>query len=238
MSNTSPIPIYIGYDHRERAATNVLIDSLYQRSSKTISITPLITSQLREAGLYTRERDPKQSTDFSFTRFLVPYLQNYQGWAIFMDCDMLCRRDIDELWKQRDDQFALMCVKHEHIPSEKTKFLGEIQSAYPKKNWSSLMLMNCEKCKNLTLNNVNNASGLELHRFIWLGDDNLIGSIQGGWNFLIGEQELNLDDHNSTNPPLVHWTLGGPWFNEQRNLKSSLNKEWFDYRNEIIKLWD
>ena len=100
------------------------------------------------------------------------------------------------------------------------------------------MLMNCEKCKNLTLNKVNNASGLELHRFIWLEDDNLIGSIQGGWNFLIGEQEISLEDLNSTNPPLVHWTLGGPWFNEQRDLKSSLNKEWFDYRNEIIKLWD
>ena len=139
------IPIFIGYDFRERAATNVLIDSLYQNSTYPLSITPLVTSQLVEQGYHSREREEKQSTDFSFTRFLVPFLMNYQGWAIFMDCDMLCFSDIGELWEQRDEKYSLLCVKHNHQPNEKTKFQGEIQSSYPKKNWSSLMLMNCKK---------------------------------------------------------------------------------------------
>ena len=82
------ISIFIGYDHRERAASNVLIDSLYQNSSIPISITPLVTDQLRELNLYWRKKDPKQSTDFSFTRFLVPHLMNYEGYAIFLDCDL------------------------------------------------------------------------------------------------------------------------------------------------------
>ena len=92
--------------------------------------------------MYWRGKDPKQSTAFSFTRFLVPYLMNYKGWAIFMDCDMLCRSDISELWKYRNDKYAVMCIQHEHIPNELIKFQGEVQSPYPKKNWSSLMLLN------------------------------------------------------------------------------------------------
>jgi hypothetical protein len=157
-----PIPIFIGYDPRERAATNVLIDSLYQHSSVPLAITPMVTPQLENQGLFHRERDPKQSTAFSFTRFLVPYLMEYQGWALFMDCDMLCRADIKALWDQRDDRYGAMCVQHEHVPGETVKFLGEVQSAYPKKNWSSLMLLNCSRCTNLTVDYVNTASGLEL----------------------------------------------------------------------------
>ena len=175
-----PIRIFIGYDPRERAATNVLIDSLYQHSSVPLAITPLVTPQLENQGLFHRERDPKQSTAFSFTRFLVPYLMGYQGWALFMDCDMLCRADIKALWDQRDDRFSAMCVQHEHVPGETVKFLGEVQSAYPKKNWSSLMLLNCSRCTNLTLDYVNTASGLELHRFHWLEGDHEIGAIEGG----------------------------------------------------------
>ena len=101
------IPIFIGYDYRERAATNVLIDSLYQNSTVPLSVTPLITENLENKKLFWRKRDPKQSTDFSFTRFLVPYLMNYEGWAIFMDCDMLCKTDINELWEQRNDKFSI-----------------------------------------------------------------------------------------------------------------------------------
>ena len=104
------IPIFIGYDRRERAAINVLIDSLYQHSSAPLAITPLVTPQLQAQGLYSRPRDPKQSTAFSMSRFLVPHLMAYQGWAIFMDCDMLCRADIAELWALRDDRYALLCV--------------------------------------------------------------------------------------------------------------------------------
>ena len=99
------IPIFIGYDFRERAAANVLIDSLYQKTSHPLSITPLVKSQLVQQGFHYREKDNNQSTEFSFTRFLVPYLMNFEGWAIFMDCDMLCLDDVNNLWKQKDDKY-------------------------------------------------------------------------------------------------------------------------------------
>ena len=228
------ISIFIGVDERERAAANVLIDSLIWSSSSPLAITTLITSQLKAKGIYSRERNPRQSTDFSFTRFIVPYLMGYQGWAIFMDCDMLCRGDIAELWAQRDDNFALLCVQHNHQPSQSQKFLGELQSPYPKKNWSSLMLLNCSRCTTLTPEYVNTASGLDLHRFHWLIGDHEIGSIQGGWNHLVDVQDPAL----ALDSPLLHWTLGGPWFREQRTMGGPLAAEWFAARDDAFRLYD
>jgi lipopolysaccharide biosynthesis glycosyltransferase len=126
-----PIPVFIGYDPHERAAVNVLADSLVQHSSQPLAITPIVAHQL--GGILQRERNPKQSTEFSFSRFLVPHLMDYQGWAIFMDCDMLARGDIAELWALRDERYALMCVQHEHVPNETVKFLGAVQTRYEKK---------------------------------------------------------------------------------------------------------
>jgi hypothetical protein len=231
---SQPIPIFIGYDPRERAATNVLIDSLYQHSSAPLAITPLVTPQLEAKGLYGRARDPKQSTAFSFTRFLVPHLMGYQGWAIFMDCDMLARGDIAELWALRDEGFAVQCVQHEHVPGETVKFLGEVQSAYPKKNWSSLMLLNCSRCSALTVDYVNSASGLELHRFHWLNGDHEIGPLNEGWNHLVAVQ----DPTKAQGAPLLHWTLGGPWFKAQRTMGEGLAAEWFAARDEAFRFFE
>ncbi len=228
------IPIFIGYDPRERAATNVLIDSLYQNSSSPLAIHPLITPQLETQKIYKRERDPKQSTAFSFTRFLVPYLMHYEGWAIFMDCDMLCRHDITELWDQRNDKYSVMCIQHEHIPNETIKFQGEPQTPYPKKNWSSMMLLNCNKCKVLTPKFVNNATGLELHRFHWLNGDHEIGNINNEWNHLVSVQNNN----QASKAKMLHWTLGGPWFREQRTMGGELAAEWFSARDDSFMLWD
>jgi hypothetical protein len=230
-----PIPIFIGYDPRERAATNVLIDSLYQRSSLPLAITPIVSQQLQQA--YQRERDPRQSTAFSFTRFLVPWMRGYQGWAIFMDCDMLCRGDIGELWALRDERYAVLCVKHEHKPNETVKFLGEPQSAYPKKNWSSLMLLNCHRCTALTPSYVNSASGLELHRFHWLAGDREIGALPDRWNHLVDVQEPPPAEAVD-GPKLLHWTLGGPWFREQFGMGGALAAEWYRARDDAMTLWD
>lgn len=229
-----PIPIFIGYDHRERAAINVLIDSLYQHSSTPLAITPLVTPQLERMGLYRRSRDPRQSTAFSFTRFLVPHLMAYQGWALFMDGDMLCRADIAELWALRDDRFAVMCVQHQHRPCETVKFLGEVQSPYPRKNWSSLMMLNCPRCTALTPDVVNSATGLELHGFQWLAGDQEIGALPQGWNHLVGVQDPALAMDSS----MLHWTLGGPWFREQRTMGGPLAVEWFASRDAALRLWD
>ncbi len=228
------IPIFIGFDRRERAATNVLIDSLNEFSTSPLSISLLQTQQLINKGLYTRARDPNQSTDFSFTRFLVPYLMDFKGWAIFMDCDMLCEEDITKLWDCRDEKFSVMCVKHTHKPTETKKFLGEKQTQYPKKNWSSMMLLNCAKCKALSIDYVNSASGLDLHRFNWLENEELIGDIDFRWNYLVDVEETN----QVSNKGLLHWTLGGPWFQEQRLMGGELAAKWFAARDKSIRLWD
>lgn len=235
MPAIAPLPIFIGYDPRERAATNVLIDSLVQNSSMPLAITPLVTPQLETQGLYWRQRDPRQSTAFSFSRFLVPHLVGFKGWAVFMDCDMLCRSDIAELWALRDDRYAVMCVQHHHIPDQQVKFLGETQSRYEKKNWSSLMLFNASRCTALTPDYVNSASGLELHRFHWLGDDSQIGPLpMERWNHLVDVQNPN----QAAQSALLHWTLGGPWFREQRTMGGPLAAEWFSARDDAMRLWN
>ena len=158
---------------------------------------------------------------------------NFNGWAIFMDCDMLCQDDIAELWNQKNENYSLMCVKHNHKPKNKTKFLGEPQTSYPKKNWSSLMLINCSKCKNLNVEYVNSASGLDLHRFNWLDNDNEIGEIKGTWNSLVKDS-----NNNNNNASLIHWTLGGPWFKEQRDYEDILTDKWFKAREDSMRLYE
>lgn len=202
MAENSSIPIYIGYDSREDAAYRVLAHSIMARSSMPVSIRPLM---LRDLPMLTRPRHPLQSTEFSFSRFLVPYLCGYRGWAIFMDCDMLCLDDIAKLWGRRDDNYHVMVVKHDYVPREAVKFLGEKQTAYDKKNWSSVMLFNADRCRTLTPEYVNEASGLELHQFKWLAADGQIGELPSRWNHLVGVNDPRPD------AALAHFTLGGPW---------------------------
>lgn len=200
------IRVFIGYDSAERVAASVLAHSINVRATRPVAISPVMLSQL--GGLFDRPRNSLQSTEFSFSRFLVPRLAGFEGWALFMDCDMLMRVDLTELWKLRDERYAVQVVKHEHVPLEEVKFLGHTQTKYQKKNWSSVMLMNCAKCHALTPEYVNRASGLELHQFKWLGDDALIGALPARWNHLVG--------YDAPDPAaaLAHFTIGGPWFKE------------------------
>jgi lipopolysaccharide biosynthesis glycosyltransferase len=200
------IRIFIGYDPREAVAFNVLAHSIQTRASEPVTIAPLMLSQL--GALMWRERHNLQSSDFSFSRFLVPHLCDYQGWALFMDCDMLMLDDVAKLWALRDEAFAVQCVKHDHVPAEATKFLGEAQTRYEKKNWSSVMLFNNAKCHALTPDYVNTASGLDLHRFNWLGSDDLIGEIPHRWNHLV-DYDPSLPAAEVSN---LHFTTGGPYF--------------------------
>lgn len=205
-----PIPdmirVFIGYDPREAVAFNVLAYSILGRSSVPVGVSPLMLTQLK--GVLTRERHPLQSTDFSLSRFLTPYLSDFSGWSLFMDCDMLMLDDVANLWKLRDERYAVMVVKHDHRPRETSKFLGEPQSAYEKKNWSSVMLFNNSRCRALNPEYVSQASGLDLHQFKWLGNDDLIGELPPRWNHLVGY------DAPSRDVSLVHYTLGGPYFAE------------------------
>ena len=200
------IPVFIGFDPRETVAFHVLAHSIHARATQPVGIAPLMLSEL--TGLLTRERHALQSSDFSFSRFLTPYLSGYRGWSLFMDCDMLMLDDIATLWAMRDERYAVMVVKHEHTPRETVKFLGEPQTKYEKKNWSSVMLFNNARCTALTPEYVNTASGLELHQFKWLEDEALIGELPKRWNHLVGYDAPRAD------AALVHYTLGGPYFPE------------------------
>ena len=220
------IRVFIGYDGREAAAFSVLAHSIHARSSEPVAIAPLMLPEL--GGVYRRERNPLQSTDFSFSRFLTPWLCDYQGWAIFMDCDMLVLDDIAKLWRLRDERYAVQVVKHVHVPKEEVKFLGAVQTKYEKKNWSSVMLMNCAKCRALTPEYVNMASGLELHQFKWLEGDHLIGEIPHEWNHLVGYDAPRPD------AKLVHYTIGGPYFEEYRDCEYAA--EWFAERDAMLRV--
>ena len=216
------IKVFIGYDTKEKAAFTTLSHSIIQNSTKPVSITPIALSNLKDD--FVRERNKLSSTEFSFSRFLTPYLMNYQGWALFMDCDMLMEADIAELCRLRDDKYAVQVCKHDYTPKSSVKFLNQVQTVYPKKNWSSFMLMNCKKCTALTPDYVNRASGLELHQFKWLEGDHLIGDIPLEWNWLAGEYEHKEDIKN------VHFTEGGPWFEEYKDCDYS--KNWFKYYSD------
>ena len=220
------INIFIGYDNKEKVAFNTLAYSIIKNSTKPVAITPIALNNIKDD--FVRERNNLSSTEFSFSRFIIPHLMNYQGWALFMDCDMLMKADIAELWRLRDDKYAVQVCKHDYVPKEKTKFLGQTQTAYPKKNWSSFMLMNCRKCTQLTPNYVNRASGLELHQYKWLEGDHLIGELPLEWNWLVGEYSYKEDVKN------VHYTKGGPYFKDYKGC--DYNLDWFNYYNESNKI--
>lgn len=220
------IRVFIGYDTQLPALFHVFSHSIHRRASQPVSITPLMLSQL--GGLMTRERNPLQSTEFSFSRFLTPYLSNYEGWSIFADNDILAREDVAKLWALRDDKYSVMVVKHEQPDKEHTKFLNMPQTPYQKKNWSAVMMFNNAKCRALTPEYVNTASGLELHQFKWLEGDHLIGALPQEWNHLV--------DYNAPNPDatFVHYTGGGPYFKEFSQCEFA--EEWFAEQNDMLRV--
>lgn len=202
MSDT--FHIFIGYDHRETVAYHVLAHSIMARASMPVAIHPIKSSLFRD--FYRRQRDPRQSNDFSFSRFLLPHLMGHTGWALFMDCDMLMQTDIRELWELRDSSKAVMVCQHDYQPKTMKKYLGNTQYAYRRKNWSSFMLMNCHnwQCHHLTPEYISTAGGLNLHQFQWCPDDR-IGALPLEWNWLVGEYDYRMPVKN------LHFTIGGPW---------------------------
>jgi len=211
----SPFHVYVGWDPREDIAYQICRHSLLKRASIPVTVSPILQHELREQGLYTRELDPLASTEFTYTRFFVPHLQNHQGWALFTDCDFLWLADIKGLVDLIDDRYAIMCVHHDHRPPEKWKMNNETQTQYPRKNWSSMVLYNCGHPANavLTADLANNETGAFLHRFQWL-EDQLIGAVPETWNWLEGWSQKPETGH----PNVVHMTRGGPWFEEWRDI--------------------
>ena len=222
--------VFVGYDPREDIAYQVCKHSLVSRNS-SVSVVPLIQKELRSTNLYTRKIDLLASTEFTFTRFLIPELMNFNGWALFCDCDIIFLDDIKNLFEQADDKYAVMCVKHDYTPKVTVKMDGQKQTVYPRKNWSSVVLWNCghPSNKNLTRETVNDPdlTGAYFHRFSWLKDEE-IGELGAEWNWLAGWHKEPEDGK----PRAIHYTEGGPWFENYRNC------EYGDvWKKELINLF-
>ncbi len=202
------LKVFVGYDSREDIAWQVCRHSILRRSSEKVSVHPLRQPVVRELGLYTRPADALASTEFSLTRFLTPYISAHDGWTVFVDCDFLFTRPLDELLPLLDPSKAVYVVKHDYVPANARKMDDKVQTTYPRKNWSSFMVFNGRHpaVKALTPAVVNSAEPAYLHRFSWV-DDADIGELDLTWNFLEGEYQAP-----ETPPAAVHYTNGGPWF--------------------------
>ena len=226
----SGLRVFVGWDSREDIAFRVCEASLLKHTSIPLEITPIKQNQMRERNLYWRENDPLSSTEFTFTRFLVPYLAGYQGWALFCDCDFLFRGDIAGLLDYMDGEKAVYVVKHNYNPPERVKMGGAVQTQYPRKNWSSFMLINCgheQVKKDLTLDTVNSATGLYLHRLQW-AKNNVIGDLPIAYNYLEGWHTKN----DCPNPIGVHFTRGGPWFRDYMDVE--YGGEWINTARGLV----
>ena len=223
------IPVYVGYDSREDIAYQVCKHSITRREPGA-TVKPLKQKEMRESGLYTREIDKLASTEFTFTRFFIPYLQNYQGWAVFCDCDFLWTVPTTDLKEYCDPDKAVVVVQHDYTPAEGMKMDGKQQHIYPRKNWSSMILWNCAHPKNkvLTPELLNKETGAFLHRFQWLDDED-IGSLPHHYNWLVDWYKEPQDG----TPKIYHWTEGGPWF-----VDNYFDCEYADvWKKELINLF-
>jgi hypothetical protein len=216
------IPIFIGYDTRETIAYHVCTNSIIRHSSSLLGFHPLAPNTIKSY----QESHGDGSNNFIYSRFLIPHLMDYKGWALFIDGDMLVRSDITELWNMRDDTKAVMVVKHDYKTRMTEKYLGAKNENYPRKNWSSVILWNCghEANRVVTPDFVQNATGAQVHRFTWLPDE-LIGDLPIEWNWLPDEF-----GHND-NAKLLHFTLGAPCFHDFAT--SPMADEWHRERIHV-----
>jgi lipopolysaccharide biosynthesis glycosyltransferase len=199
------IPVFVGYDPREAIAYHTCVNSIIRNSSRPVAIVPVALNLFQDYS----ETHTDGSNHFIYTRFLVPHLMEYTGWAIFIDGDMIVRGDIAELWDLQNPYNDVMVVKHDYKTRMTEKYLGSKNEDYPRKNWSSVILWNCNSFPNrkLTPEFVQKATGAELHRFTWL-DDERVGELPKEWNWLPDEYGPNAD------AKLLHYTLGTPCFQE------------------------
>lgn len=240
--------LWIGFDPREASAYAVARNSAARHcTNKALRFRGVVLEDLKAKGLYTRptttkingegrlemvdvisirpDYDGRISTQHANARFLVKELAR-EGWAMFCDGDVLFRGNVMDVFRNLDPQYAVYCVKHDYAPKTGTKMDGQVQSAYARKNWSSVFLINCEHEANaaLTLDLVNSVPGRELHRFCWIEDDDLIGALPPEWNYLVGDSP-KLDD-----PKIVHFTNGVPDMPGYEHCEFS--DEW---RNELLR---
>lgn len=217
---------YVGYDERESIAYHVFCNSILTKAKSPIAFIALARNALN--GFKDQKTDG--SNAFTYSRFLVPYLQQYKGWALFADGDMLCNIDINDIMQNANDNLAVIVVKHDYRTKFPKKYLGAVNPDYPRKNWSSVILWNCAHPKNklLTPDYINQSTGSHLHRFGWL-DDSEIGEMQATWNWLAKEYPDNQE------AKIIHYTIGTPCFPEYS--QGNHSDEWHaEYKKTIHPL--
>ena len=219
-----PIDIVVGFDQREAVAHHVFCQSVLEKASRTVRFLPLARDSLSSY----QEMHSDGSNAFTYSRFLCPYLMKFSGYAIYADGDMVCNADITELWNLRDPNKAVQVVKHDYLTKTNEKYLGNKNENYPKKNWSSVIIWNCQHPRNrlLTPEFIGSSTGAFLHRFEWL-EDSEIGEIPIDWNWLATEYEIN------SKAKLIHYTLGTPCFSEYREADSA--EVWHEAFNRTIQ---
>jgi lipopolysaccharide biosynthesis glycosyltransferase len=225
LDNT--ISIVVGFDQRESIAYHVFCQSVLERASSPLRFIPLSDNLVKKY----KETHLDGSNQFIYSRFLTPYLSEYKGWAIFADGDMVCQADITDLWNLRDESKAVQVVKHDYKTKAQIKYLGNKNENYPRKNWSSLILWNCEHPANklLTPDFIQTQPGSFLHRFSWLGNE-LIGELPMEWNWLAIEYPEN------TEAKIIHYTLGTPCFKDYS--KESMSDIWYQFYGRTIEGFD
>ena len=216
------VKIVVGFDQREAIAYHTFSQSVLEKSSLPVLFLPLSINTLKGY----KETHNDKSNDFVYSRFLTPYLHNFEGWAIFADGDMVCQSDIKELWDLRDETKALQVVMHDYKTKFNQKYLGNANENYPRKNWSSLILWNCShpKHKVLTPDFISNQTGKYLHRFSWLDDED-IGELPIDWNWLAIEYP------NNPKAKIIHYTLGTPCFKDYRNTEMAVT--WHEVQQKV-----
>lgn len=218
--------IFIGYDSRESIAADVCKYSLEQFDD--VNVQYLKLDELKSSG-YNRNFIEKQSTEFTFTRFMIPHLCDYNGWALFCDCDFLFLQDPKELYRHMNPNKAVYVAQHpNYVPNGSLKMDGIEQHKMYRKNWASFMWINCGHSKvkeHLTLEKINTyQNGRWFHQFGWC-EDREIGSLSLEWNTLDNYYDFE-------NPKAIHYTDGGPWFDQYKSTRySSL---WIDAHQKYL----
>ena len=214
--------VFIGWDPTQQEAFEVA-EYTIRKHTPDVSIIKLDKTQIQE---YDHMQDHRGSTAFTYSRFFVPYLCDYKGYAAFVDCDIIARSDLNEMMRYVDPEDAVTCVQHDYTPKSTVKMDGQKQTTYPRKNWSSVMIFNCEHhlTKKLTPDTINGMSGQYLHRMVWA--ENKIGDLFLEWNCLAGYYDLD-------SPKIIHYTDGGPWLEEYKDCEFS--ELWHEERKEYEK---
>lgn len=211
MTEKETLQVYIGFDTRNYGQTLAYegckrsILANLNKEKYNVEIHQLNLKELTEKKLMYRDFDPLASTEFTYTRFLAPYLNGFKGRALFCDSDFIWNCCVSEAFDYLKEGQAVACVQHDYTPHANVKMDGRTQTVYPRKNWSSMLVFNCEhpSTQKLTIDAVNTQSPAWLHRLLWANDDE-IGDIPYQYNYLVGY-------YNSDDPKVVHYTDGGPW---------------------------